>query len=446
MTLKENIGPLIDSAKENLVPSGKAYLQNRKGQLIQDFQSAQIEVVTKLKKDVQDLAKQLNEIFIKSEKEKNKILKNPSLNDGEKQNKIGDINEAVAFEKELLKLDIEIKKQELLNLVKAYIPSEIKEFQANKKVITDTYYAKKVYIKNAIKFKPSYTDIVVTVGILANLILSQITIGNKRIENLIDRVLDIINNIETQDEVIKARLLINNAKSIINDNRKKLQIIEEILNIINILIPILEQLLIIFKIIPIPTTFTTIGITNTAAAIQKKVDDIRLTAVTILGIAQSVVKKMIDELDYQESRLRPINDILTQDLSNLSPQEIENLLNSNTNGITDKNLNSGNNSGGNNIGDNNEGNNNGGNGLVNVGNKYNNGLGYLDGYDYKGFKFYILEENNPKFVVKGNKRRYGVAKNKIGIDVIQSEYSFTLSPEVLVEELKLQIDQKGLVS
>jgi hypothetical protein len=324
MVLKENIGLLVDSAKGNLVTSGKSYLQNRKGQLIQSFQSAQIEVISKLKNDVQDLAKQLNEIYIKSEREKNKILKNLSLTDGEKQNRIGDINEAVAFERELLELDIEIKKQEIVNLVKAYLPSEVKDYQSNKKAVVDTFIAKKTYIKNAIKFKPSYTDIVITVGILANLILSQITIGNKKIENLVDRVLDLIDNIETQEDVIKARLLVNNAKSIINDNRKKLQIIEEILNIINILIPILEQLLIIFKIIPIPTTFTTIGITNTAAAIQKKVDDIRLTAVTLLNIAQAVVRKMIDELDYQESRLRFIDDILNQNLSNLNPEENKN--------------------------------------------------------------------------------------------------------------------------
>jgi hypothetical protein len=447
MVSKENIGLLVDSTKENLVTSGKSYLQNRKGQLTQSFQSAQIEIINKLKNDVQDLAKQLNEIYIKSEQEKNKILKNLSLNDEEKQNKIGDINEAVAFEQELLNLEIEIKKQELVNLVKAYLPSKIKDYQSNKKAVVDAFIAKKTYVKNAIKFKPSYTDVVITVGILANLILSQITIGNKKIENLVDKILDIINNIETQEDVIKARLLVNNAKSIINDNRKKLQTIDGILNVIEILIPILKALLTLFKIIPIPTTFTTIGITNTAAAIQKKVDDILLTATTILNITQSLVRKMIDELNYQESRLRPIDDILTQDLINLSSQEIENLLNSNNNGITDKNLN-----GGGNIGEgingetSNVGNNNRGSGLIDIDSKYNNGLGYLDGYDYKGFRFYILEENNSKFIVKGNKRRYGVAKNKIGVDVLQSEYSFTLSPEVLVEELKLQIDQKGLVS
>ena len=74
------------------------------------------------------------------------------------------------------------------------------------------------------------------------------------------------------------------------------------------------------------------------------------------------------------------------------------------------------------------------------------GLGYLRGYDYKGFKFFIKEENNPNFVVKGNKRRYATAVNKDGNDVLQSSSSFTLEPDVLVEELKLQIDQKGLVA
>jgi hypothetical protein len=66
--------------------------------------------------------------------------------------------------------------------------------------------------------------------------------------------------------------------------------------------------------------------------------------------------------------------------------------------------------------------------------------------DYKGFRFYIKEENDSKFNVKGNKRRYAVALNKDGNEVLQSSSSFTLDPDVLVEELKLIIDQKGLVA
>jgi hypothetical protein len=74
------------------------------------------------------------------------------------------------------------------------------------------------------------------------------------------------------------------------------------------------------------------------------------------------------------------------------------------------------------------------------------GLGYLKGYDYKGFRFFIKEEENPKFVVKGNKRRYAVALNRDGNEILQSEYSFTLSPDILIEELKLKIDEKNLVA
>ena len=73
-------------------------------------------------------------------------------------------------------------------------------------------------------------------------------------------------------------------------------------------------------------------------------------------------------------------------------------------------------------------------------------LGYLNGYDYKDFKFHIKEENNPDFVVKNNKRRYAVAINKDGNEILKTKPSFTLNPPVLVEELKLQIDQKGLVA
>ena len=73
-------------------------------------------------------------------------------------------------------------------------------------------------------------------------------------------------------------------------------------------------------------------------------------------------------------------------------------------------------------------------------------LGYLNGYDYKDFKFFIKEEKDPNFVVKGNKRRYATAVNKDGNDILQTKPSFTLNPPVLVEELKLQIDQKGLVA
>jgi len=64
--------------------------------------------------------------------------------------------------------------------------------------------------------------------------------------------------------------------------------------------------------------------------------------------------------------------------------------------------------------------------------------------EYKGFKFAIKEEENSKFVVRGFKRRYAVAINKRGVEAVKSEYSFTLDPNDLIDQLKLIIDQRNL--
>jgi hypothetical protein len=63
---------------------------------------------------------------------------------------------------------------------------------------------------------------------------------------------------------------------------------------------------------------------------------------------------------------------------------------------------------------------------------------------YKGFKFKIKEEQNQAFVVKGNKRRYAVATDRDGVEVLKSDFSFTLDPNDLVDQLKLVIDQRNL--
>ena len=63
---------------------------------------------------------------------------------------------------------------------------------------------------------------------------------------------------------------------------------------------------------------------------------------------------------------------------------------------------------------------------------------------YKEFRFAIKEEDNPKFVVRGYKRRYAVAINKRDIETVKSDYSFTLDPNDLIEQLKLIIDQRNL--
>ena len=63
---------------------------------------------------------------------------------------------------------------------------------------------------------------------------------------------------------------------------------------------------------------------------------------------------------------------------------------------------------------------------------------------YKGFKLAVKEENNPKNEVRGFKRHYATANDKQNVEVLKSEYSFTLDPNDLITQLKLIIDERNL--
>jgi hypothetical protein len=67
--------------------------------------------------------------------------------------------------------------------------------------------------------------------------------------------------------------------------------------------------------------------------------------------------------------------------------------------------------------------------------------------EYKGFKFSLKEETGPNaLVVAGNKRHYAIAINKQNVEVIKSDYSFTLDPNDLIDQLKLVIDSQNLIA
>lgn len=248
------------------------------------------------------------------------------------------------------------------------------------------------------KKRPSFSDIVSALSFIVSTLLQFISINNKKIEELVDKVNDIISSASTKNDLDSARVARNNALIIININRSYLSIVNNIIKLLNEISSILSILISAFSILPAP--FMNASIILLLQRLQKLLSD----TVSLLNVAALVTDKLLADLDYQESRLLPLGELLDTNLDNLSANDLKNLINS-----------------------------------------YSQ-LGYLNGYDYKGFKFYIKEENDPKFDVKGNKRRYAVAVNKKGYEVLKSKFSFTLDPNVLVEELKLIIDQKDLVS
>jgi hypothetical protein len=238
--------------------------------------------------------------------------------------------------------------------------------------------------------------------VIAKLLNSQLQNLSKNVqqlEELVDRVNDQIESIETKQDVLKARITrdaalisLNNAEQQITQIRNTIKTLETLLIVISLLLNIL-------LLVPIPTT---------PKVVQKIVFTIlTLDAITIvLGINRSALDDLIAEVQYQKSRLLPVSDVIDRAINdNLTPEEIAALLNRADN--------------------------------------YGK-LGLLDGVAYKGFTFAIYEENNPQFVVDGNKRRYAVALDRSGFTVLRSQSSFTLDPEILVSELKLIIDERNL--
>jgi hypothetical protein len=125
----------------------------------------------------------------------------------------------------------------------------------------------------------------------------------------------------------------------------------------------------------------------------------------ILGIISPVLQKEINYLEKLKAQLKQIGDILDGIVANsLDKDQVAAL-------------------------------------LAKVGN--NTGFG-----QYKGFNFAIKTEENlgahQKIVAGKLKRQFAVAINRDGVEILQSDYSFTLDPNDLIEQLKLIIDQQNL--
>jgi len=405
MALQQNLSSLANINKDTLVDAAKLALASQKDKLISGFKSSVTENIKRLEEDVKDLGTQ----FIKAEadyKTQQAKVAVSKLTDNEKQERLAQLNKDYETEKALINKNIEAKKTELANKLKSYLPQEVEFLRSKTKSISDTTSAKINDVKNGKKISISSRSVITTVGVLSNLLISSITIGNKKIEKLVDRVNEQIKNIQTEQDIQKAKLSVNRAKLIINQNRTKLQTVQTVITVLEILVPLLDTILQLFKSNPVPSAVppgvgVPLGVINTIDSKSKTLDDLKLAASVILSIINQIIAKLIDDLNVQERRLLPIEGLLNSGLNNLSSDQLANL---------------------------------------------SSGLGYLKGYDYKGFRFFIKEEENPKFVVKGNKRRYAVALNRDGNEILQSEYSFTLSPDILIEELKLKIDEKNLVA
>ena len=228
--------------------------------------------------------------------------------------------------------------------------------------------------------------------------IAEVISQNDKIQQLVDEaniIIEAANTSNNPSQLENAKVVRNNAITVIQSNEDKIIKINDQIQRITIYITIFSTIFSILSAIPIPTAVPPgigipVNVITKIVILLEKANKIVLALSALLPTVIVSLEKAIQILEELKAQLLPINGELE---SKLPPV------------------------------------------LVRFGTDYP---------PYKGFKFALREENDPRFVVRGNKRHFAVAINKQNIEQLKSEPSFTLDPNDLIEQLKLVIDQQNL--
>jgi hypothetical protein len=316
-------------------------------------------------------------------------------------------NEEKIDRKKIIEERYNNKISEIKNLI-SIIDTKIEDLKTNNPIENIKKKAKKEEnkIKNTIKQsqdrnyklksypKIKTIDIINSISVIITSLISSVNIINAQIENEVDRVNEVIEQIKTKEDILNATKQKESIEAKIIFNEKRLEIISKIIDLLQILTNVIKPLLLLINALP------PLVITGSIITLFNKLEKILTNASTILSIANALIRNIIIDLGIQKQRLSNINNLLDNNISQLSSDDISNIINS-------------------------------------------SGLGYVAGSDYKNYKFYIKEEEDINKVVKGNKRRYAVAVDNYNIEKYKSNYSFTLNPQILIDELIYKIDKEN---
>jgi len=384
---------------------------------------AKEKVVAVIKNKVGDLEAQLEKIVteeIKAGSDHNTELKRLEIIYKEKQITQDQYNEAVSKENtayQAKQKTFEAQKAKIKNDIQNIVLDPFKKIKEAKAKRKAKVKAKKT--KNKEAQAKARRDLALKVAKNAAKTLAPIIalqLANKfasvlsqraKLEALVDQVNIYIVQANTPETIAIATNLRNNTITLINNSINKLQNLQQVLQQINIYITVFNVIVTILSALPIPTAVPPgIGIpVSLIVRIVKTIEKANklISALNIvLSIATIVLENEISKLNDLIAQIKEISQLLDgKAVTDLSSQQLSDLTNS----------------------------------LVTN----------IDQFpSYKGFKFKIKEEQNQAFVVKGNKRHYAVAVDRDGVDVIKSDYSFTLDPNDLIDQLKLVIDQRNL--
>jgi len=391
---KQLIGNISDKAKQTVF-SKIEQLNNELGILQDKVKNIQKEYSLKIK-EIQD----------------SNIISNE-----DKDKKIKEIQEFQQKEISVIKEQIKKITDEIENLPNDILSSAKKEMKKIDKKITSNISKGKINevksdalrIKQIIKNNSKSLSSILT-NQLTNVLLKVIS-QNGKIEKSVNETNEVIDSADTNAEILQAISLKNSTITLINNQELKILSLQKTLKDISSLIQIFSLVLNILSALPIPvSTPPGIGIplniiTNISKLIEK-LNNLINELNTVLAIIIPSTEKTVNELEEYKSQLHDINSILDDKITESS--DIYNSIKSNFD------------------------------------------LSYNKFENYKGFKFALKEEENlgaqKSVTFRGIKRKYAVAINRDNVEVLKSDYSFTLDPNDLIEQLKLMIDTKGITS
>jgi len=400
-------------SNNNLIKSAKEHLDGKiisKSTISTNKEKLEIEL-DNINQDLKERNKEYNE------KIKN-IQNNNNLSKEEKNQKIEEIQSLQQNENNIINDKILKLKNEIFNLdnnILKYADEESKNI--NKNINKNILKSKKNQVKaNASRIKQILKNNKKSiVSIISNQLTNniiKIINQNTKLNESIDKTNNIIDNAVTEDDIKQAIISKNSTLLLINNQESKILSIQNQLKTISTIIQIFSLLLNILSALPIPvSTPPGVGIPlNVITNITKLIE--KLTKLveelnTILSIIIPILEKIVNDLEEMKLKLHDINELLDNKISN-SP-DIYNSI------VTNFNL-----------------------------------LSTNSFDEYKGFKFAIREDENlgahSKITFGEIKRHYAVAINRDGVEVLQSDYSFTQDPDDLIEQLKIIIDKQNLKS
>lgn len=421
-----NISSLIPSSINNTlsqISNPKAFGDQIINDKVQKIKNSSLNKINELKSQIQDLTQKIIDLEVTHANNLNDLLlkttppppTQPVLTIEEYQKAVINENNSYTEEKTLLqqeKLSLQQKLEDILNdpykKIKEATQKRIKRTkqkrQRNKN--KENKEKKRLVLK---VLKSNAKSLASIIALQGTKLLFSIVSNNKKLQDLVDDTNTIIDNATNKKDIENAKVIRNSTLSILNDNEIKLLSLQKLISNLNRIITVLNitlRVIILLFTIPKPFGLGPTMPTPVANRVKKLQDTIFALNIT-LSILQGILDAKLDDLRDLKTQLKNINDILDSALlNNLSDADIQAYLDSLKNQPTNF-------------------------------------------PEYKGFKFAIKEEETlgtqQAVVVRGNiKRKYAVAINKDEVEVLKSEFSFTLDPPDLVEQLKIIIDQQNL--